>query len=253
MITKENIIKILHEIGTPSYSLYSDVYYLQVYNIISDIVVGIASHNHYITESKEEMIASFSEEDLKEFEEELISKAVMSNYFHIKYNILYEYVVNCKYDEKAMKNIIYSDAIKNVGNVDFLKDVEKIIDIVFSKEEKKEIATKYWNGCFTHMKFVFFDDKYEVNKYAFDYLDVALNNIYNDKLKIEEIEKEIFQSKVDDLFSIAEKKYIRKIYKNMIEAIKENTHPQYVKIGVPIFLKYPEFRKKYIENKLDVK
>ena len=139
MITKENIIKILHEIGTPSYSLYSDVYYLQVYNLISDIVVGIASHNHYITESKEEMIASFSEEDLKEFEEELISKAVMSNYFHIKYNILYEYVVNCKYDEKPMKNIIYSDAIKNVGNVDFLKDVEKIIDIVFSKEEKKII------------------------------------------------------------------------------------------------------------------
>ena len=252
MITKENIIKILHEIGNPSYSLYSDVYYLQVYNLISDIVVTIASHNHYTTESKEKMIANFSEQDLKEFEEELISKALTSNYIHIKYSILYEYVINCKYDEKTIKNIIYSDIIKNVGTVYFLNDIEKIIDIVFSKEEKKEITTKFWNDCFIHMKFVFFENRRELNKYAFNYMDIALNNIYSDKLKIEEIEKEIFQSKVDALFSTVEKKYIRRIYKSMIVAIQENTNSQYIKIGVPIFLKYPEFRKKYIQNKLGV-
>jgi hypothetical protein len=38
----------------------------------------------------------------------------------------------------------------------------------------------------------------------------------------------------------------------MIVAIQENINSQYIKIGVPIFLKYPEFRKKYIQNKLSV-
>jgi hypothetical protein len=251
MITKENILNILNETGNPSTFFYSDVYYLNVYTFIYDIVSAIATHCHYNTESKEKMVASFSEQDLKEFEEELLSKALMPNYIqHVKYSVLYEYVISCKYDEKTIKNIIYSDAIKNVGNVEFLNDVEKIMDIVFSKEEKKEITAKFWNDCFIHMKFVFFENKKTVNKYAFNYLNIALNNIYKDKSKIEEIEKEIFQSKIDVLFSTLEKKYIRRIYKNMLIVIQENTIPQYVKIGVPIFLKYPEFRKMYIEIKL---
>jgi hypothetical protein len=253
LITKENIIEMLDDIDmdVPDHKDLRDTSYT-LFNILSNI----AFYNHCDKSSRESIISSLTEDNLKEFERELISYSLSSQYISRKYAILYYYAKHCNCDKKTVKEILFSDIIMAM-HIDFLEYAEKVMDVVCTPEEKKDMILSFWKNSFEQCKFSFFGESYSIsnklNSYAFENIDISLKQIYTDKEKIKNIEKEIFQKRFDILLSRTEKKYIRMMYKEMIEEIKLNRQSAFVKTGVAVLLKMPEFRKMYIKNKLGVK
>ncbi len=256
MITKENIVEIFDYLdnSTSSYMSLSDINYT-LFNILSNI----AFYNHCDLTSRQSIISSLTEDNLKEFEKQLLSYALSNSFMDAKYLILYFYVKYCNYDEKIIKGIVFSDIIM-ASYFDFFDYSEKVIDIIYTPEEKKEMTLFFWKTFFEHSKFSFLKSNFEIgeikfkkgelNENAFEHIDISLNHIYTDRAKIESIEKEIFKQRVDILFSQSSKKHIRKVYREMIAETKSKPSSAFVKIGLDFFLKTPEFRRMYIQNKL---
>jgi hypothetical protein len=246
MITKENIVEIFDYLdnSTSSYMSLSDINYT-LFNILSNI----AFYNHCDLTSRQSIISSLTEDNLKEFEKQLLSYALSNSFMNAKYLILYFYVKYCNYDEKIIKGIVFSDIIM-ASYFDFFDYSEKVMDIIYTPEEKKEMTLFFWKTFFEDSKFSFLFKKGELNENAFEHIDISLNHIYTDRAKIESIEKEIFKQRVDILFSQSSKKHIRKVYREMIVETKSKPSSAFVKIGLDFFLKTPEFRRMYIQNKL---
>lgn len=253
MITKENVVEILDNVDKNILHRFS----YNINNTIFNILSNIAYYNDCDKTSRQSIISSLTEDNLKEFEKQLISYATSVQYIiDTEYAILYTYVKYCKYDEKIVKAILLSDIVVAI-HVDFLSYSEKVMDIVYTPEEKKAMILLFWENFFEHYKFRFFWDnnsiKNDFNKDAFENIDLSLKNIYTDPIKIENIEKEIFKKRIDILFSNADKKYIRRFYKSIISDLKLNKESAFAKIASNFLFNIPEFRKMYIEYNLSVK
>lgn len=251
MITKENVTEILDNVDKNALHRFS----YSIDNTIFNILSNIAYYNDCDKTSRQAIISSLTGDNLKEFENQLISYAISAQYIDTEYAVLYTYVRYCKYDEKIVKGILLSDIVMAI-HVDFLSYSEKVMDIIYTPEEKKAMILLFWNNFLEKAKFSFFGEYSigtDLNKDAFENIDIALKNIYTDPIKIESIEKEIFKKRIDILFSNADKKYIRRIYKNMISNLKSNSESAFVRIGSNVLLNIPEFRKMYIEYNLSVK
>ena len=252
MITKENVFEILDNVDKNALHRFS----YNIDNTIFNILSNIAYYNDCDKTSKQSMISSLTEDNLKEFEKQLISYAISAQYIDTEYAVLYTYVKYCKYDEKIIKGILLSDIVV-ATHYNFLSYSEKVMDIIYTPEEKKAMIFLFWENFFEHSKFRFFWEsnniKSDLDKYAFENIDLALNHIYTDPIKIENIEKEIFKKRIDILFSKPEKKYARRVYNKMISESNLNKDSVFVKIGLIFLLKMPSFRKMYIENNLGVK
>ena len=237
MLTKEGLIDFFDDLK-PVYDVF-------------EVVLKIAKEKHYNVYSKKALIYSMDEEDLKEVEKAIISIISLNNYSRDKYAILYKYITCFDYDKNFVKNIVYSDIKKRSDDIDFLKYADDVINIVFSRQEKIKLKDAFWKNYFEKMKSSFLKTyTNSISGYFFRDIDVALKNIYKNENEIENIEKDLFKKKFDSIYSKTGNKYIKRLYKKVLNYYREGISPAFTKAGIAVLLDYPEFRKMYIEIKL---